>query len=104
MPKELDVVSVLQNNQTEGLKSRLRSLIAFQRRNLQNLSALVVFNFLAAGLFFLTQVKIANVIGKELEYRDGSAVTLQAPGAQENICALWQFFCPHFSVRSEQQS
>jgi PST family polysaccharide transporter len=32
---------------------------------LQNLSALVVFNFLAAGLFFVTQVKIANVIGKE---------------------------------------
>ena len=46
-------------------RSRLHSLLASQRRNLQNLSALVVFNFLAAGLFFVTQIKIANVIGKE---------------------------------------
>ena len=48
-----------------GLWVRLKSLVLSQRRNLQNLSALVVFNFLAAGLFFITQVKIANVIGKE---------------------------------------
>lgn len=65
MLKEIDVVSVPQSNQTEGLISRLSSLITSQSRNLQNLSALVVFNFLAAGLFFVTQVKIANVIGKE---------------------------------------
>lgn len=63
--KKIGVGSVLQNNQTDGLTSRLRSLLASQSRNLQNLSALVVFNFLAAGLFFVTQVKIANVIGKE---------------------------------------
>jgi len=65
LEKGIDAESLLQNNQTEGLISRLRSLIASQRRNLHNLSALVVFNFLAAGLFFITQVKIANVIGKE---------------------------------------
>ena len=65
MLKEIDVVSIPQNDQAEGLISRLYSLLASQRRNLQNLSALVVFNFLAAGLFFVTQVKIANVIGKE---------------------------------------
>ena len=65
MLKEIDVVSIPQNDEAEGLISRLRSLIASQSRNLQNLSALVVFNFLAAGLFFVTQVKIANVIGKE---------------------------------------
>jgi O-antigen/teichoic acid export membrane protein len=40
-------------------------LLVAQKSNLQNLSALVVFNFLAAGLFFVTQVKIANVIGRE---------------------------------------
>lgn len=44
---------------------RLRKILLSQKVNLQNLSALVVFNFLAAGLFFITQIKIANVIGKE---------------------------------------
>jgi len=63
--KEIDAKSLLQSNNTEGLVARLRSLLASQRRNLHNLSALVLFNFLAAGLFFVTQVKIANVIGKE---------------------------------------
>jgi len=63
--KEIAVESVLQNEKALQLISRLRSLLLSQRRNLQNLSALVVFNFLAAGLFFVTQVKIANVIGKE---------------------------------------
>jgi len=63
--KGIDVEPLLQNDQTEGLISRLYSLLASQSRNLQNLSALVLFNFLAAGLFFVTQVKIANVIGKE---------------------------------------
>lgn len=63
--KGIDAESLLQSNQTEGLIPRLYSLLASQSRNLQNLSALVVFNFLAAGLFFVTQVKIANVIGKE---------------------------------------
>jgi len=48
-----------------GLVVRLRKILLSQKVNLQNLSALVVFNFLAAGLFFVTQIKIANVIGKE---------------------------------------
>ncbi len=63
--KGIDAKSLLQSNGTEGLISRLRSLLFSQRRNLENLSALVLFNFLAAGLFFITQIKIANVIGKE---------------------------------------
>lgn len=63
--KGIDAETLLQGKQTEGLICRLRCLLASQRRNLQNLSALVVFNFIAAGLFFVTQVKIANVIGKE---------------------------------------
>jgi len=44
---------------------RLRKILLSQKVHMQNLSALVVFNFLAAGLFFVTQIKIANVIGKE---------------------------------------
>ena len=43
----------------------LKHIIISQFSTLQNLSALVFFNFLASGLFFVTQVKIANVIGKE---------------------------------------
>ncbi len=46
-------------------RSQFHSLLASQRRNLQNLSALVILNFLTAGLSFVTTVKIANVIGKE---------------------------------------
>lgn len=57
--------SLLQSNQNDGFICWIHSLLASQRRNLQNLSALVVFNFLAAGLFFVAQIKIANVIGKE---------------------------------------
>jgi len=56
---------LLEGNRTEGIISRLLNLLGNQQRNLQNLSALVSFNFLAAGLFFATQIKIANVIGKE---------------------------------------
>jgi O-antigen/teichoic acid export membrane protein len=44
---------------------KITKLLLSQRRNIQNLSALVILNFLAAGLFFITQVKIANVLGKE---------------------------------------
>ena len=40
-----------------------RNLFQPHKKNLQNLSALVIFNFLAAALFFITQIKIANVIG-----------------------------------------
>ena len=63
--KGIDAETLLRSSQTEGLISRIRNLLFSQRVNLQNLSALVVFNFLAAGLFFITQIKIANVIGKE---------------------------------------
>lgn len=41
-----------------------RTLLTAQSNNLKNLIALVFFNFLAAGLFFITQIKVANVIGK----------------------------------------
>ena len=56
---------VIEAPEKNGLVVRLRKILLSQKGNLQNLSALVVFNFLAAGLFFVTQVKIANVIGKE---------------------------------------
>jgi hypothetical protein len=56
---------LLEGNRTGGIIPRLLNLLGTQRRNLQNLSALVSFNFLAAGFFFVTQIKIANVIGKE---------------------------------------
>lgn len=56
---------LLEGNRAGGNIPRLLNLLGTQRRNLQNLSVLVSFNFLAAGLFFVTQVKIANVIGKE---------------------------------------
>jgi len=63
--KGIDVESLLQNNQTNDLTSRLSSLIASQRRNLQNLSILVAVNFITAGIGFITTVKIANTLGKE---------------------------------------
>lgn len=43
----------------------LRRLISAQKRNIQNLSVLVFVNFAVAGVGFVTQVKIANVLGKE---------------------------------------
>jgi len=49
----------------EQFASRVSRVLISQRINLGNLSALIFFNFLAAGLFFVTQIKIANVIGKE---------------------------------------
>jgi len=63
--KEIAVESITRSSPAVGLISRLRILSESQRSNLQSLSALVVFNFLAAGLSFVAQVKIANVIGKE---------------------------------------
>lgn len=54
-----------EGNRIRGLMLWLLNLVMSQRRNLQNLSALVAFNFLATGLFFVIQIKIANVIGKE---------------------------------------
>jgi PST family polysaccharide transporter len=56
---------VIEAPEKNGLVVRLRKILLSQKVNLQNLSALVVFNILAAGLFFVTQIKIANVIGKE---------------------------------------
>jgi O-antigen/teichoic acid export membrane protein len=45
-------------------KHRLWELLLSQSRNLQNLSVLVLVNFLVAGVGFLTQVKIANTLGR----------------------------------------
>ncbi len=50
---------------TEGISLWLVNLLAIQRRNVENILTLVFFNFLAAGLLFVTQIRIANVIGKE---------------------------------------
>lgn len=44
---------------------RVWRLIIAQKRNLQNLSVLVLVNFIIAGLGFATQVKIANTLGRE---------------------------------------
>ncbi len=63
--KQIDAETLLQSNRTKGFMQRFHSLLASQRRNLQNLSALVFVNFLTAGIGFFTTVKIANTIGKE---------------------------------------
>lgn len=42
-----------------------RKLISAQKRNIKSLSILVFVNFLIAGLGFLTQLQIANTLGKE---------------------------------------
>ena len=46
------------------LRRRMTRLLRSQRQNLQNLSVLVIVNFAVATVGFLTQVKIANTIGK----------------------------------------
>lgn len=61
----VDVQPLVPSGQIARFLLRLRSLLVSQQRNLHALSLLTIFNFLAAGLYFLTQVKIANVIGKE---------------------------------------
>jgi O-antigen/teichoic acid export membrane protein len=48
-----------------SLYHRLLDLFLSQKRNLQNLSVLVFVNFLIAGVGFVTQVKIANTLGRE---------------------------------------
>lgn len=48
-----------------SLRRRLRALILSQHRNLQNLSVLVLVNFLVAGVGFMTQIKIANTLGRD---------------------------------------
>lgn len=62
---ETDMIEAESQNASLSLMARLKALILSQRHNIKNLSGLVVFNFIAAGLFFITQIKIANVIGKE---------------------------------------
>ena len=62
--KGIDAKSLLQSNGTEGFIGRLRSLLASQRRNFQNLSVLVFISLTVAGLGFITKVKIANTLGK----------------------------------------
>ena len=54
----------LRSKQTESLVYRFYRLLTSQRRNLQNLSVLVIVNFIMAGIGFLTTVKIANTLGK----------------------------------------
>jgi O-antigen/teichoic acid export membrane protein len=61
--KRIDAEYLFRKN--EGLLLWFLNLLGSQRHNFQNLSALVSFNFMAAGLFFVTQIKIANVIGKK---------------------------------------
>ena len=47
-----------------GLSGRLWKVVISQKKHVQNLSVLVCFNFLVAGLGFITKVKIANTLGK----------------------------------------
>ena len=47
------------------LHSRLWQLVLSQKTNLKNLSVLIFVNFLIAGIGFITQVKIANTLGRE---------------------------------------
>jgi PST family polysaccharide transporter len=51
--------------QMNGLVARFHEILSGQRVRLQNLSVLVICNIVAGGVFFVTNVKIANVIGKE---------------------------------------
>ncbi len=48
-----------------SVRRRLWRLIFSQHRNLQNLSVLVLVNFLVAGVGFMTQIKIANTLGRD---------------------------------------
>jgi O-antigen/teichoic acid export membrane protein len=53
---------------SHGLAIYLNKLWIFtvsQKSRVQNLSALVIINFITAGLGFITTVKVANVLGKE---------------------------------------
>ncbi len=47
------------------LSSRLWKVVISNKKHIQNLSVLVLVNFLIAGLGFLTRVKIANTLGRE---------------------------------------
>ena len=49
----------------KALLQGLRELLLSQKVHLQNLSVLIVVNFIVAGLGFATNVKIANTLGKE---------------------------------------
>lgn len=48
-----------------NLYQRLLSLLSSQKRNLKNVSGLLFVNFAVAGVGFITQLKIANVFGRE---------------------------------------
>jgi len=47
------------------IAKKLMKLIATQKRHFQTLSVLIFVNFLASALTFVTNVKIANIVGKE---------------------------------------
>lgn len=52
-------------NPARGPLGKLKHIFISHKASLQNLFALVIINFMVAGLGFLTRVKIANVLGKE---------------------------------------
>ena len=52
-------------NPAHGPLGKLKDIFISHKASLQNLSSLVIINFMVAGLGFLTRVKIANVLGKE---------------------------------------
>ena len=62
---ETDESRVIRSSQGRvTLRRRITHLLLSQRQNLQNLSVLVIVNFAVDTVGFLTQVKIANTIGK----------------------------------------
>jgi len=58
--KSNDTESTLLKDNKCGLAAQLQSLILSQRRSLQNLSVLVIVNFLAAGLGFIVALLCAH--------------------------------------------
>lgn len=58
------MITFLRSSWTKSLIPRLCSVLVSQRRNLKNLSVLVIINFIIAGIGFFTTVKIANTLGK----------------------------------------
>lgn len=58
-------MSVADVRSPRGLYKRLLAIFSSQKRNLKNVSVLLFVNFAVAGVGFITQIKIANVFGKE---------------------------------------
>ena len=62
---KLNLDVLVEVTQKTSLSARLQKILTSQRVRLKNLSGLLICNFAAAGLSFVTTVKIANMIGKE---------------------------------------